>query len=226
MTAVGSPFFFEERVLSHVLQDREVSRHLNPSMEQTMSTTEETTQSQATSTTTWTIDPQHSQVGFQVKHMMFAKVRGSFDALEGTVEVPADGDLEEARVEVVIDAASINTGQEDRDEHLRSGDFFDVEEFPELRFEGGVVERRGDDQLVVKGDLTIRDVTREVELQVTELGSGTDPWGNERMGFSATTEIDRRDYGLTWNQALETGGILVGNDIQITLEVQVVDQGD
>lgn len=158
--------------------------------------------------------------------MMFAKVRGTFDELEGTVQVPADGELEGAGVEAVIEAASINTGQEDRDEHLRSEDFFNAEQYPELRFESRSVERVGEDELLLKGDLTIRDVTREVELEVTELGSGTDPWGNERMGFSATTEIDRRDYGLTWNQALETGGVLVGNDIKITLEVQAVDQGD
>ena len=191
-----------------------------------MSTTTKTSESQAVATNTWAIDPQHSQVGFEVKHMMFAKVRGSFDTLEGTVEVPTDGDLEGARVEAVIDAASINTGQDDRDEHLRSEDFFDVEQFPELRFEGHTVERKGEDELVLKGDLTIRDVTREVELQVTELGSGTDPWGNERMGFSASTEIDRREFGLTWNQALEAGGVLVGNDIEISLDVQVVGQGD
>ena len=191
-----------------------------------MSTTAQEKEIAEKQTTTWTIDPQHSQVAFEVKHMMFAKVRGRFEDLEGTLEIASKDEIESSRVDVVIEAASISTGQGDRDDHLRSPDFFDVEQFPELRFESTSVERTGEDELEVVGDLTIRDVTREVELQVTELGGGTDPWGNERLGYSATTEIDRRDYGLTWNQALEAGGVLVGHDIRITLEIQAVEQSE
>lgn len=185
-----------------------------------MSTTTTTRPDQAT--TTWTIDPAHSEVAFEVKHMMFAKVRGRFDAFEGSLELAPQDEIEESRVEVVIDTASIDTGQPDRDEHLRSPDFFDVEQFPEMRFESRSVRRLDDDRLSVTGELTIRDETHEAELDVTELGRGTDPWGNERVGFRAATTIDRRDFGLTWNQALETGGVLVGHEIRITLDVQAV----
>ncbi len=181
-----------------------------------------------TRTSTWEIDPAHSHIGFEVSHMMFAKVRGSFEEFEATL-TPAAGEGEdglEPRVEASIDAASIDTGNAQRDEHLRSGDFFDVERFPKITFKSRSVRRRGDDELVVTGDLTIRDVTREIELAVTENGTGLDPWGNERAGFSATATLDRRDFDLTWNQALETGGILVGNDVKISLEVQAVRQSD
>ncbi len=181
-----------------------------------------TTRPDQATTTTWTIDPQHSQVEFEVKHMMFAKVRGRFGELEGTVELAPEEEVESSRVEAVIQAASIDTGQDDRDEHLRAADFFDVEQYPELRFESRAVRHGEDGKLTVVGDLQIRDVTREVELDVTRLGSGTDPWGNERVGFSGTTTIDRRDFGLTWNQALEAGGVLVGNDVRITLDIQAV----
>ncbi|MEJ2546431.1 MAG: YceI family protein [Gemmatimonadota bacterium] len=176
--------------------------------------------------TTWKIDPQHTEVGFEVSHMMFAKVRGRFEEVEGTVIVGPEGSLENSRVEAVMQAASISTGNSDRDEHLRSGDFFDVDQYPVLTFESKAVRRLESGDLAVTGTLTIRDVSREVELAVTETGRGTDPWGNERIGFSATTKIDRRDFDLTWNQALETGGILVGNDIGINLEVQAVRQTD
>ena len=172
--------------------------------------------------TTWSIDPQHSEVGFEVAHMMFAKVRGRFEDVEGTVVLGPEGAIEESRVEAVMKTASINTGQTQRDEHLRSGDFFDVEQFPVLTFKSDSVRRTGDGDLVVSGALTIRGVDREVQLAVTETGRGTDPWGNERIGFSAETKIDRRDFDLTWNQALETGGVLVGTEIRITLEIQAV----
>jgi len=176
--------------------------------------------------TTWRIDPAHTQVGFEVKHMMFAKVRGTFAAPEGTIHLGAEGAIEESSVEVSIDAASIDTGVEDRDKHLRSGDFLDVENHPELRFVSREVRPKGGHQLTLVGDLTIRGETREVELEVQSTGRGTDPWGNERAGFSASTTIDRRDFGLTWNQALEAGGVLVGHDVKIELEVQAVAQDD
>lgn len=186
-----------------------------------MSTT--TSRPAETTTSTWTIDPQHSQVSFEVKHMMFATVRGRFAAPEGTVELGPDGAAEGTALRAVIESASIDTGEPERDEHLRSPDFLDVERFPEIRFESRGVERRGDDRLTVTGDLTIRDETREATLDVTELGRRTDPWGNERIGYRATTAIDRRDFGLTWNQALESGGVLVGHEVRITLDVQAVE---
>lgn len=173
-------------------------------------------------TTKLTIDPAHTQAEFAVKHMMFATVRGSFRSLEGTIYLAPDDEIEESRVEARIDASSIDTGEDKRDEHLRSPDFFAVEQYPEITFESTSVRRAEDGELVVSGDLTIRDETREVELDVRETGRGQDPWGGERVGFTATTKIDRRDFGLEWNQALETGGVLVGHDIKITLEIQAV----
>lgn len=173
-----------------------------------------------------TIDPAHTQAEFAVKHMMFATVRGNFRSVEGAIYLAPDDEIEESRVEATIDATSIDTGEDERDEHLRSPDFFGVEEYPEISFESTSVRRGDDGELIVTGDLTIRDETREVELDVRETGRGTDPWGNERVGFTATTKIDRRDFGLEWNQALETGGVLVGHEIKITLEIQAVREED
>lgn len=174
--------------------------------------------------TTWQIDPAHTEIGFEVKHMMFAKVRGRFEAFQGTIALGPETDA--PGVEVVIDAESIDTGNEQRDQHLRSGDFFDVARFPHLRFESLGADGPVGDRFRLRGDLTIRDVTKTVELEVTETGRGTDPWGNERFGFRASTTLDRRDFGLTWNQALETGGILVGNEIEISIEGQAVLEAD
>lgn len=181
-----------------------------------------TTHTETTGITRWQIDPAHSQAEFAVKHMMFSKVRGSFSELSGHLEIDPD-DLSASRVEVEIDAASIDTGQDDRDEHLRSEDFFHVEEHPAIRFESRRVEGGFDgfgDPFRVVGDLTVRGTTREVVLDATYLGEGTDPWGDTRRGFSARTTIDRRDFGLTWNQALEAGGVLVGHEVEIELQVQ------
>lgn len=172
-------------------------------------------------TNTWNIDTTHSGINFTVRHMVFAKVRGRFDRFSGTIEGPLD-DLAQAKVSVEIEAASINTGVADRDAHLRSGDFFDVEQFPALRFTSTRIEQLSDDRYRVHGDLTIRDVTRELSLEVEYGGRGKDPWGNERLGFTATTSLDRRDFGLRWNQVLEAGGVLVGDRITIDLEVQAV----
>ncbi len=175
-----------------------------------------------TQPTTWKIDPAHTQAEFEVRHMMFAKVRGRFTTVEGTVQFSPAGDIAVSRVDAVIASTSIDTGQAQRDEHLRSADFFDVARFPELRFVSRSAARAKDGSLTVTGDLSIRDVTRSVELSVTETGQGTDPWGQQRIGFTATTTLDRREFGLTWNQALETGGILVGNEVRITLEIQAI----
>lgn len=182
-----------------------------------------TTTAAQTVTGTWTIDPTHSTVEFTAKHMMITKVKGRFGVVEGTVRLPSE-DVETAAVEVNIDAASIDTRTDQRDGHLRSGDFLDVENYPTITFRSrrveGTLAPGGD--LKVVGDLTIRGTSHEVTLDVEYEGHGLDPWGGERISFSAETKIDRRDYGLTWNQALETGGVLVGNEIRIELDVQLV----
>ena len=185
-----------------------------------------TTTLMQTGTTTWNIDAQHSEIGFEVKHMMFATVRGRFEEVEGTIVLGPEGSIEESRVETIMQAASIDTGQAQRDEHLRSADFFDVERFPTLSFRSLSVRPRGQGELAVNGELTIHGVTREVEMAVVETGRGVDPWGQERIGFSAETSIDRRDFGLTWNQALEAGGVLVGTEVKILLEIQAIRQSD
>lgn len=173
-------------------------------------------------TQTWEIDSSHSGVHFTVRHLVVAKVRGQFARWSGRVRVE-DGDLARATVEVAIDASSIETGVEDRDRHLRSADFLEVETFPEITFKGKTTDKRGE-VLSVTGELTIHGVTREVVLEVEYAGETKDPWGNQRMGFSARTAIDRKDFGLTWNQALEAGGVLVGDRIAIEIEVEAVKQ--
>ncbi len=172
---------------------------------------------------TWKIDPSHSLVEFSVKHMMFSTVKGRFGALEGVVTLP-DAGYDGLSIDVTIDATSIDTRAEDRDKHLRSADFFHVEQHPHLVFKSKKVEHKGSNKLKVVGDLTIRGTTREVVLDVTDEGRGTDPWGNQRAGFSASATIDRRDFDLTWNTALEKGGVLVGHDVKISVEAQLVEQ--
>lgn len=171
--------------------------------------------------TSWSIDSAHTQVEFAVKHMMLAKVRGRFAEFEGSVAFETD-DIASAAIEVRIAAASIDTRVAQRDEHLRSADFFDVAQYPELRFVSRRIEARGDAEYRVVGELTIRGVTREVTLDARFEGTGTDPWGGTRIAFSASGSIDRRDYGLTWNQALEAGGILVGDEVRLSIEAELV----
>jgi len=175
------------------------------------------------STERWEIDSSHSSLHFSVRHLVIAKVRGTFARWSGTVEVP-DGDFAKATVAVTIDASSIETGVADRDGHLKSPDFFDVAQYPELRFVGKRVQPRSGDEIDVIGDLTIRGITREVVLRVEQHGQAKDPWGNVRAAFTAKTTIDRKDFGLTWNQALETGGVLVGDKVEIEAEIQAVKQ--
>lgn len=171
----------------------------------------------------WTIDPAHTQIEFAVKHMMFTTVRGQFSDFEGTIDLDRQNPAESS-VFVAIETASVDTGVSDRDDHLRSGDFFDVENHPRITFESkrvtGSIDEGGDFEII--GDLTIRGVTKEVTLKSSFDGTGTDPWGGTRAGFTAETAIDRRDFDLTWNQALETGGVLVGHDVKISLQVQAV----
>ena len=175
-----------------------------------------------TATTTWNIDPIHTAAEFKVKHMMISNVKGNFTAVGGAVKLD-EGDLANSRVEATIEAGSIHTGNADRDVHLKSPDFFDVEKFPALSFTSTSITRTGDGELAVGGDLTIRGVTRDVVFAVDgPTPPAKDPWGNIRIGFSAATKINRKDFGLTWNAALETGGILVGDEVTITLDVQAI----
>src|SRR5688572_1675907 len=170
--------------------------------------------------TTWAIDAGHSNVEFAVRHLMISTVRGRFPDVIGTVELDAE-DPANSIVDVAVNVASIDTRQEQRDEHLRSADFFDVATFPALTFKSTRVRRDGDD-FQVDGYLTIRGVTRPVTLHATEEGRTRDPWGGERIGFSVSTKINRRDFGLTWNQVLEAGGFAVGDEVKITVDVELV----
>lgn len=168
---------------------------------------------------TWVIDPSHSQVGFTVRHMMFAKVRGEFK--QWSAELDLGDDLTASKVKVEIDTASVFTNEEKRDGHLRSGDFFDSEKFPKMTFVSKRIERNGSDLRVI-GDLSIRGQAHEVALDVEETGRGKDPWGQDRIGFHAKTTIDRTKWGLTWNAALEAGGVLVSEKVDIAIEIQAV----
>jgi polyisoprenoid-binding protein YceI len=173
---------------------------------------------------TWKIDPSHSEIQFFVRHMMIAKVRGRFREFEGTIHIGERP--EDSRVEVVIEAASIDTRDRTRDEHLRSADFLDVERYPELRFVSTSVRAGDKDRWQVTGDLTVRGVTRPVILDVEYDGAMVDPWGNLRAGFLATTEIDRENFDITWNQALEAGGFLVGKGVRIEIDVEAIRQAE
>ncbi|BCS52571.1 YceI family protein [Geobacter sp. SVR] len=171
---------------------------------------------------TWKIDPDHSNVGFKVRHLMVSNVKGSFEKHAGTVVID-DRDIAKSRVEVTIDTASINTNVRKRDDHLRSPDFLDVAKYPSMTFVSRKVVRVGGDRLQVTGDLTLHGITREVVLDVEGLtGESRDPMGNIRRGASASTRINRKDYGLTWNKALETGGVAVGEEIAISLEIELI----
>jgi polyisoprenoid-binding protein YceI len=174
----------------------------------------------ATGLTTWTIDSAHTHVEFAVKHMMISTVKGRFSEVAGDIQLD-EGTLTNSRVNIDINVASIDTREPQRDTHLRSADFFDVEKFPNLTFRGTVVEGSVD-EFKLTGDLTIHGVTRPVTLDVTHEGRAKDPWGGERIGFSAIGKIKRSDFGLTWNAALETGGFLVGDDVKISIDVEAV----
>jgi len=173
-------------------------------------------------TTQWQIDPTHSSASFTIKHMMIAKVHGGFEKVSGQLVLDRD-DFAKSKVEATIDATSINTREAKRDEHLKSADFFDVAKYPTLEFKSTRVERAGDDGLKVVGDLTIHGVTKPITLEVEgPTGELKDPWGQTKIGATGTTKIKRKDFGLTWNAALEAGGVLVGDDVNITLDMQFV----
>lgn len=172
---------------------------------------------------TWNIDPAHSHIEFAVKHLMIATVKGRFGVVRGTVHTD-EADAAKGRVDIEIDADSIDTREPQRDAHLRSADFFDVEKFPKLTFRSTRISDVKEERFKLIGDLTIHGVTREVILDVTSEGRGKDPWGGERAGFSATTKLKRSEFGLTWNQVLETGGFVVGDEIRVSLDVELVKQ--
>lgn len=171
----------------------------------------------------WTIDPVHSRIGFVARHMMVTKVRGTFKEFEGDVTVP-ENPLE-SKVRVVVQMASIDTGNADRDGHLRTNDFFDVTQYPTMTFESTGIEE-DDGSYKLHGDLTLRGVTKPVTFDVEFEGVTGDPWGGTRAGFSATTTINRKDWGVEWNAPLETGGVMVGDKVQIEVDVQMVKDAD
>lgn len=173
--------------------------------------------------TKWNLDPSHSEIGFKVKHMMITNVSGSFEKFETKVETEED-DFATADIEFTADVSSITTNNTDRDNHLRSDDFFAAEKFPELKFKSTKIEKKGDEEYVLHGDLTIRDVTKPVKFDVEFGGIGKDPWGNQKAGFTVTGKIRRTDFNLNWNAALETGGVLVSEEVKILAEVQFVKQ--
>ena len=173
-------------------------------------------------TTAWKIDPIHTVAEFKVKHLMISNVKGQFTGVSGTLTLD-DSDLTLSRVEATIDATSINTREPQRDTHLKSADFFDVEKYPTLSFKSTHVSRNADGELQVAGGLTIHGVTRNVTFEVEgPTPPMKDPWGNTRVGLSATTKINRKDFGLTWSPVLETGGLMVGEEVTITLEIEFV----
>jgi polyisoprenoid-binding protein YceI len=172
---------------------------------------------------TWKIDLAHSEINFSVRHMMISNVRGRFEKFDGTVEFDEENP-ENSSVEVRIEAASINTREEKRDNHLRSPDFLDVEQYPYMTFKSKRIERTGEDSGRIIGDLTVRDQTHEVVLDVDYAGKAKSPWGTTSAGFSATTKINRKQWGLNWNQALETGGVLVGDELKVNIELEIVMQ--
>ncbi|KAA6463210.1 YceI family protein [Acidobacteria bacterium AB60] len=181
-----------------------------------------TATSTPSSTITWKLDPAHSAAEFKVRHMMISNVKGSFSGLTGTLtEHTVDSSL--STIEAAVPLASISTGDPQRDGHLKSADFFDADKYPEMTFKSTRVEKKGAEEYAVTGDLTIHGVTKPVTFAVEgPTAPGKDPWGNTRIGISATAKINRKDFGLNWNAALETGGFLVGEDVQISIEAQFI----
>jgi polyisoprenoid-binding protein YceI len=179
--------------------------------------------STTTSTTTWTVDPSHSLVEFAVKHLMISTVRGRFSDVKGTITYD-EANPAQSKVEIEIPTASIDTRSEQRDTHLKSPDFFHAEQHPTMTFTSKRIEGDVNGEFKIIGDLTIKDQTREITLDAEFHGRNRDPWGGERMGFEAKGKINRKDFGLNWNQALETGGLLVGEDIKMSIEVELLKQ--
>lgn len=172
---------------------------------------------------TWVIDPSHSEIAFKVKHLMISNVKGSFGEFSGQLVTDGD-DFSTAEISFQINPASITTGAADRDGHLKSPDFFDVENYKEITFTSGKLAKKGDDEFVLTGDLAIKGVLQPVKLDVEFGGLMTDPWGNVKAGFTINGKVSRSNFGLTWNAALEAGGVLVGDEIKLNLDVQLLKQ--
>lgn len=170
--------------------------------------------------TKWTVDTSHSSIDFQVKHMMVTKVKGTFGSFSANVEAETLEDLTNATISFDIETATIDTKNTDRDNHLKSADFFDVENFPSITFQSTTITKSGDDYKIT-GDLTIKDVTKPATFEIEYNGKGTNPWGVEVYGFEGETKINREEFGLTWNASLETGGVLVGKDVKISITMEV-----
>ncbi len=170
--------------------------------------------------TKWNIDKTHSDIGFKVKHLMITNVKGSFGEFDGSIYTTEE-DFLSAEIDIWIDPSSVNTGNEQRDKHLRSADFFDVEQFKEIHFTGNTFEKTGDDTYEFYGELEIKGIKKQVKLDVESGGIVKDPWGGHRSGFTITGKISRKDWGLTWNTALEAGGLMVGDEVRIICEVQL-----
>jgi polyisoprenoid-binding protein YceI len=176
-----------------------------------------------TAKTTWVIDPSHSEIAFKVKHLMISNVKGHFGEFSG--QLVSDGnDFSTSEINFQINPASISTGAADRDGHLKSPDFFDVENYKEITFTSGKLSKVSDDEYALSGNLTIKGISKPVKLEVEFGGLMTDPWGNQKAGFSLNGKVNRKDFGLTWNAALEAGGVLVGEEIRISSEVQLLKQ--
>jgi polyisoprenoid-binding protein YceI len=178
---------------------------------------------QTLATTKWNLDPIHSEIGFKVKHMMITNVSGSFGKFDAHVETEGD-DFSTAKIEFTGDLNTLSTGNTDRDNHLKSGDFFDTTQFPELKFASTKLEKKDEADFVLSGDLIIRGVKKPVKLDVEFGGIGKDPWGNEKAGFTITGKINRTDFNLNWNAALETGGVLVSEEVKLYAEIELVKQ--
>jgi polyisoprenoid-binding protein YceI len=176
-----------------------------------------------TAKTKWGIDPTHSEISFKVKHLMITNVKGVFKEFDASIYTTADNFIT-SDINLHLKPASIDTGVSDRDAHLRSADFFDVENHPEMIFKGSSVEKAADDSYTLTGDLTIKDITKQVKLEVEFNGVMKDPWGNEKAGYAINGKINRKDWGLNWNAALEAGGLLVSDDVKISCEIQLIKQ--
>lgn len=176
---------------------------------------------QAITKTKWELDPAHSEISFKVKHMMITNVSGNFGKFKVEAETEGD-DFTTGTLQFTADLDSLSTGNADRDNHLKSADFFDADNYPQVIFVSNSIQKEGDDDFIVSGDLTIRDVSLPVSLDVELGGVGKDPWGNEKAGFTVRGKINRRDFGLNWNAALETGGVLVGEEVKLYGEIQLV----
>lgn len=173
---------------------------------------------------TWNIDHAHSTIGFKVKHMMFTNVKGQFEEYTASATTTNEDNLTGAALHFEAKAASINTDNKDRDNHLKSADFFDVEKYPTLKFESTAITQKSGNDYVVEGNLTIKDVTKSIKFNAEYSGKLTDPWGNTKSGLIIEGSINRKDFGLNWNSALETGGVLVGEEVKFDIEVQFIKQ--